>query len=81
MKKIIVISAAALMFALTSCKKDRVCECTVTDSSNGAVTKANVTFFDAKKGDARFWCSSFASQYEFITPTPAKSDKVTCELK
>ncbi|MFN6038942.1 MAG: hypothetical protein ACK452_10785 [Bacteroidota bacterium] len=81
MKKIIFLSSAAVVLALTSCKKDRVCECTIVDAANGSTSKANVTFFDARKGDARLWCSSFSSQYEDLTPVAGADDKVTCELK
>jgi hypothetical protein len=63
-----VIAVAAVL--LVSCKKDRVCECTV----GGSVNKR--TFNDAGKRQAKDACTSFT--YGNANGT---STKVECELK
>lgn len=51
---------ASVAFSITSCKKDRVCECTntYTSSSGNVITdpNANVTYIDSKKRDAKDHC-------------------------
>ncbi|MFN5459703.1 MAG: hypothetical protein ACK5AY_07325 [Bacteroidota bacterium] len=79
MKKISLIAFAIICITLISCKKDRVCECTITDSSG--TSTANVTYFDARKSDARLWCTSNSYQYENLTPTASSGSKTVCKLK
>lgn len=60
MKTTIIILAGLGLFSLTSCKKDRVCECTSThiDASGKVNTEApiNTTYKDIKSGDAKTIC-------------------------
>jgi hypothetical protein len=76
-KSLLVFAIACLSFI--SCKKDRVCECTYTEGSETGT--ANITFFDARKGDARLWCTSISTQYDEVTPVAATGDKTSCKLK
>ena len=80
MKKISILASALVAIFLVSCKKDRVCECTDTYPSGGTGTY-KVTYYDAKKKDARLLCASEASQYQEVSPTPYTGTKTTCELK
>lgn len=52
MKKILALSVLAL--ALSSCKKDRVCECTNQDGSLNSTT----TFTNVTKKEAKSYCNS-----------------------
>ncbi|MFN5182986.1 MAG: hypothetical protein ACK5D5_08170 [Bacteroidota bacterium] len=81
MKKVTIFATALLGVALISCKKDRVCECTETDSLTGATSTYKVTYYDSRKKDARLLCQSEASQYQELTPVAYTGDKTTCELK
>ena len=54
MKKVLLIAAVAA-FAMTSCKKDRTCECTLTDT--GYVVVTSNTQKSTKKG-AKAWCEA-----------------------
>jgi len=60
MKKITLLAFALVAFSITSCKKERVCECTTTyTASNGNITtnpNDNVTYKDIKKSDAKSLC-------------------------
>ncbi|MFN6038941.1 MAG: hypothetical protein ACK452_10780 [Bacteroidota bacterium] len=80
MKKIIATVFVLSLFAV-SCKKDRVCECTSTSNSGGGTTVYKVTYFDARKSDARKLCTFEAIQVDEVSPTSAVGDKTTCELK
>ena len=80
MKKITLIAAVAIAVLSTSCKKDRVCTCTVTPVS-GTGSTYTVTYFKAKKGDARLLCTAQATEQDVTAPTSIKGDKTTCTLK
>ena len=80
MKKIILAVFSLSIFAV-SCKKDRVCECTSIDSSGGGTSTYKVTYYSAKKKDARLLCAAEATQYDIVTPVAVAGDKTTCELK
>lgn len=72
MKKLVLFSALALVSALTiqSCKKDRVCECTVSSITY------KVTFNDATKRQAKDACRSTETDNGNGTTT-----KMDCKLK
>jgi hypothetical protein len=84
MKKILIVTACLGLISLSSCKKDRVCECTNTyTNSNGNVTTdpvANVTYKDVKKGDAKTICQKSTSTY--VNQSGGTSTSVNdCKLK
>jgi hypothetical protein len=62
MKKYSLLVAALFAISLSSCKKDRVCECTYTyTDSDGDVTTdpmANTTYREIKKSDAKSLCQN-----------------------
>lgn len=67
MKKVLFIAVVAVA-SLASCKKDRVCTCTETQTYTGSSTtypsSTTVTTYDkAKKGDARAACLSGTTTY------------------
>ena len=80
MKKIIGLVFSLSIFAI-SCKKDRVCECTTTPSSGGGTIVYKITYFDAKKNDARKLCTLEATQEVVVSPNPSTGSKTTCDLK
>jgi hypothetical protein len=80
MKKALLFVAIASAAFLVACKKDRVCTCTVTPVS-GTASSYTVTYYAAHKKDARILCTAEATEYDLVTPTAAKGDKTTCELK
>lgn len=60
MKKVLAILAiAAFATSFTACKKDYVCECTVTDS--GTVLSTSTYTAKLKKSDAEVWCGDSES--------------------
>ncbi|MCC6370861.1 MAG: hypothetical protein IT236_07650 [Bacteroidia bacterium] len=60
MKKITMLAACLIMLGASSCKKDRDCVCTTTNTStSGAVTtypEQTTTLTKIKKGDAKSLC-------------------------
>ena len=58
MKKVL-FAVAVIGFAMTSCKKDYTCKCTVTD--NGTVLAESTATGKMKKSDAESWCNGYAS--------------------
>lgn len=84
MKKILVAMACLGMVAFTSCKKDRVCECTNTNtSSSGNVTtdlNVNTSYTDIKKSDAKSICQKSTSVH--VNSSGGTSTYVSdCKLK
>lgn len=82
MKKITFLAVAALAISFASCKKERVCECTVT-STNGSVTTTStetITYTKIAKSDAKFACQKRSN-----TSTPSSGAVNTstwdCKLK
>jgi len=80
MKKTILFVFAVVAIAATSCKKDRVCECTYTDTAPGSVSStSNVTLLEVSKGTAKRACVTTTSTYTVSgTSYTQKSD---CKLK
>ncbi len=58
MKKVLLFVAVVSAISFASCKKDRVCTCTQTESSVPGSYTTITTFTKAKKGDARAACLS-----------------------
>jgi hypothetical protein len=80
MKKIIFASCALGLLAFASCKKDRTCECTSTDTAPGSTSSTvTATLIDASKGDAKRICASTSSTYTVSGTTYTKTN--TCKLK
>lgn len=67
MKKVLLIAVVGVAFAVTSCKKDYVCECTQGSSTY------SLTIQDAKKKDADAACDTWGVLYTL--------GGGTCELK
>lgn len=67
MKKITLLTVAALVVSISSCKKDRVCECTYTHTStNGTVStdpNYNTTYKSITKADAKTICQKSTDTY------------------
>ncbi len=81
MKKVILLCTVLLgIVAISSCKKDRICECTV--ESTGFLTltlTVDTTFTDISKGDAETKCSALNSSVE--DPEFGLNVETTCELE
>ena len=60
MKKIALLIALGGVFAMTSCKKDWTCACTVSGASIDA------TILNAKKSDATDACDAFQTTYQIV---------------
>ncbi|MCC6182911.1 MAG: hypothetical protein IT237_13870 [Bacteroidia bacterium] len=71
MKKLTIILSVVAVAALTSCKKDRVCECTYTSNApSGPVTTTNVdkiTYSKVSKGTAKKACVTTETTYTGAT--------------
>lgn len=78
MKTIKLIFATVCVISLASCKKDRTCECTYTNS-NGKASTYTVTYTKIKKGDAKDACSNTSSSETSGGDT--STDKTECKLK
>lgn len=84
MKKITFIFACLVIISFSSCKKDRVCECTNTNTnSSGTVTtdlNQNTTYKDVKKHDAKSLCQKSSTVY--VNSSGGTSTYVSdCKLK
>lgn len=84
MKKNVLMIACIGLISLSSCKKDRICECTNTyTSSSGNVTTdpvANVTYVDSKSNEAKSLCQK--STVTSVNTNGATSTRVMdCKLK
>lgn len=60
MKKTILLMACVGLVSLSSCKKDRDCECTTTYTNEKGETETDqpqsITYIDIKKGEAKSLC-------------------------
>lgn len=78
MKKILILGIAVVGLTLTSCKKERTCECTITTTIDGNSTSQTVTSTtEATKKDAKEACENGNSSQELLG---IKTEAV-CELK
>lgn len=62
-KKVFVLSLAFVALALTSCKKDYVCDCHIDDVDGNHIDQ-ELDINGAKKGDAEKVCDDFEHQLE-----------------
>jgi len=83
MKKITLLAFAFIAISFASCKKDRTCTCTTTNTPpTGSTTSftQETTVKKAKKSDAlRGKCRSFTTQE--TAPVARTKTDVVCELK
>ncbi|MFN5182983.1 MAG: hypothetical protein ACK5D5_08155 [Bacteroidota bacterium] len=80
MKKIFSLTAAIVVFALASCSKDRVCECSYTSTNpNETPYTEKYTMVDVSKKSARANCFS-AKQDDNSSGTNYTYTR-TCEIK
>jgi hypothetical protein len=72
------VAVSGILFAATSCKKDRVCSCDVVTTGivNFSIT-IDTTFVDVSKDEAGTKCTALNSSYDDGLNTV----KSTCELK
>jgi hypothetical protein len=78
MKKVLLIAAVAGL-AMTSCKKEYTCECTVKTTANGQTTTAtsSATSAKMKKSEAKDWCEKSNG----TTTVGSVSSEVSCAIK
>lgn len=59
MKKIILLAAVFTAASFASCKKNRTCECTYTNSGSTTVTShtSSTVYTKVKKADAKYMCT------------------------
>jgi hypothetical protein len=89
MKKVLIGIFAVGALALTSCKKDYVCDCTITSSTDdGAGTVTSSTsevayqFNDMKKKDAEEACTAWDETSASVTAgTVVSSTEYSCTLQ
>ncbi|MGZ3931532.1 MAG: hypothetical protein ACXVP0_09280 [Bacteroidia bacterium] len=80
MKKIVLLLSVAVVCSLTSCKKDRVCECTSSSTAPGSTsTVTDVTLVKAKKSDAKRICVK--ETHDFTVLGTTYTDTQDCKLK
>ena len=91
MKKITLLAIAALTISLASCKKDRVCECTMDTTSvrastpvsggitvtttNNYTSSSKTTYSKIKKGDAKYACQNTTDEEKYTTYSSGGSTK------
>jgi len=83
MKKITLLAVACVAISLASCKKDRTCTCTSTQTpvSGASITSTDeITVKKVTKGQAK---DGVCSGYSYQTTAPVSGTKfeTTCELK
>lgn len=78
MKQITILSIAFVALSFASCKKDRTCNCTVTDNSPGAaISEYTVVYKKISKSNAKAACMSLD-----VTPSGQPYTETTkCTLK
>lgn len=84
MKKFILLPAFVLAFA--SCKKDRVCVCTVSQTTtnpsgtHGSVETYKITYVDARKKHAKLACAHIRST-DAVSQNVTISSDSDCKLE
>ncbi|MES2566474.1 MAG: hypothetical protein V4565_06395 [Bacteroidota bacterium] len=85
MKKIILLASVVTVASFASCKKDRTCECTYTNSGSTNVTHTSSTVLTkVKKSDAKYLCTkdTYMSTNTTSGGTSTTSTNVSdCKLK
>jgi hypothetical protein len=74
MKKQVLLIAAVAAFALTSCKKEYTCECTITDSTGSETS--SIKLDKMKKKDAEKKCDEGDSSFSFFGETITTECKI-----
>lgn len=85
MKKITLFAFAAAALSFASCKKDRTCECTYTQSGSTNVTShtEKLTYTKARKSDAKYMCDkvTYTNTYTSSGGSSTSSSTSDCKLK
>lgn len=85
MKKIILMAAVITVSSFASCKKDRTCECTYTNSGSTNVTSHTSTtvYTKMKKSDAKYMCTKDMVTYSSTNnnTTSTSTSNYDCKLK
>ncbi len=89
MKKITLFAFAVAALSLASCKKDRTCQCTYTQTGTTNVTShtEDITYTKIKKADAKYNCdkstvnSTSTQTNGNVTTTTSSSYVSNCKLK
>lgn len=85
MKKITLFAFAAVALSLASCKKDRTCECTYTQSGTTNMTShtENTTYTKVRKSDAKYMCDKVTYTQTNTNPGGSSTGTSTsdCKLK
>lgn len=80
MKKLVMLMSVAVVCSLTSCKKDRVCECTSSSTAPGnSSTTVDYTIVDVKKSTAKRACVKTTEDYTVLGTT--YTNTMDCKLK
>lgn len=79
MKKLVLaVAVVGGLAALTSCKKDWTCECTITTTGTvNSTTTADTVYTDMKKADAQTACDANDASVSIL----GESITTECELK
>jgi hypothetical protein len=85
MKKITLLAAVVVAVSFASCKKDRTCECTYTNSGSTNVSShtSSTVITKVKKSDAKYLCTkdSETSTYTNGNNTNTNTSVADCKLK
>ncbi len=85
MKKITLLAVAFVAITFASCKKDRTCECTYTQTGTTNVTSNTSTtvFKKIKKSDAKYFCTKQVNTSTYTSANTTTSNGYTsdCKLK
>ncbi len=85
MKKITLFAFAVVALSLASCKKDRTCECTYTQSGTTNVTSntENITYTKVRKSDAKYFCDKVTNTNTYTSSGGSSTGTSTsdCKLK
>ena len=80
MKKITLFAVAALAISFASCKKERTCECTYTNTGSNVVSHtSSTTLSKIKKSEAKTLCQKQSSTYNYSGGSSVSTSD--CKLK
>ncbi|MGZ3905027.1 MAG: hypothetical protein ACXVC6_15100 [Bacteroidia bacterium] len=84
MKKVFLIGAALTAFAFTSCKKDRICTCSGTESygsGSSSSYSSSVTYKKVTKREGRLFCGGGGRKGTSTSGSSVYTVDETCTLK
>ena len=85
MKKIILLASVITVASFASCKKNRTCECTYTNSGSTNVTSntSSTVLTKVKKSDAKYLCTkdTETTTYTSGNMTTTSTSIADCKLK